>query len=77
MLEDGNAPIVPVALRTVADAVGGMAALAERTGLSLATLYRTLSDMRSVIGLTALVMGIIACGGPNAPGHAASPVPSA
>jgi hypothetical protein len=26
MLEDGNAPIVPVALRTVADAVGGMAA---------------------------------------------------
>ncbi len=44
MLEDGNAHIVPVALRTVADAVGGMAALAERTGLSRETLYRTLSD---------------------------------
>lgn len=44
MLEDGEARIVPVALRTVADAVGGMAKLAERTGLSRETLYRTLSD---------------------------------
>jgi len=31
----------PVALRTVADAVGGMAALAEKTGLSRETLYPT------------------------------------
>jgi probable addiction module antidote protein len=44
MLEDGDARVVPVALRTVVDAVGGMAALAERTGLSRETLYRTLSD---------------------------------
>ena len=44
MLEDGDPRIVPVALRTVADAVGGVAALAERTGLSRETLYRTLSD---------------------------------
>lgn len=44
MLEDGDARVVPVALRTVADAVGGMAVLAERTGLSRETLYRTLSD---------------------------------
>jgi probable addiction module antidote protein len=44
MLEEGNAQVVPVALRSVADAVGGMAALAERTGLSRETLYRTLSD---------------------------------
>jgi probable addiction module antidote protein len=43
MLEDGDARVVPVALRTVADAVGGMAALAEKTGLSRETLYRTLS----------------------------------
>ncbi len=43
MLADGDARAVPVALRTVADAVGGMAALAERTGLSRETLYRTLS----------------------------------
>lgn len=44
ILEDGNARIVPIALRTVADAVGGMTKLAERTGLSRETLYRTLSD---------------------------------
>ena len=36
--------LVPVALRTIAGAVGGMAALAERTGLSRETLYRTLSE---------------------------------
>lgn len=44
MLEDGDARAVPVALRTVAEAVGGMAALAEKTGLSRETLYRTLSE---------------------------------
>jgi probable addiction module antidote protein len=44
MLEDGDARAVPIALRTVADAVGGMAALADKTGLSRETLYRTLSD---------------------------------
>jgi probable addiction module antidote protein len=43
MLEDGDARVVPIALRTVADAVGGMAALARKTGLSRETLYRTLS----------------------------------
>lgn len=44
MLADGDPRAVPVALRTVADAVGGMSALAERTGLSRETLYRTLSE---------------------------------
>jgi probable addiction module antidote protein len=44
MLEDGDARAVPIALRTVADALGGMNALAERTGLSRETLYRTLSE---------------------------------
>jgi len=44
MLEDGDARAVPVALRTVAKAVGGMAALADKTGLSRETLYRTLSE---------------------------------
>ena len=43
MLADGDPRAVPVALRTVADALGGMGALAERTGLSRETLYRTLS----------------------------------
>jgi probable addiction module antidote protein len=43
MLADGDARAVPIALRTVAEAVGGMGALAEKTGLSRETLYRTLS----------------------------------
>jgi probable addiction module antidote protein len=43
MLSDGDARVVPVALRTIADARGGMSALAEETGLSRETLYRTLS----------------------------------
>ena len=43
MLADGDARAVPVALRTLADAVG-MAELAEKTGLSRETLYRTLSE---------------------------------
>jgi probable addiction module antidote protein len=44
MLADGDARAVPIALRTVADALGGMAALADKTGLSRETLYRTLSE---------------------------------
>jgi probable addiction module antidote protein len=44
MLEDGDVRAVPVALRTLADAVGGMAALADKTKLSRETLYRTLSE---------------------------------
>jgi probable addiction module antidote protein len=44
MLADGEARAVPLALRTIADAIGGMATLADRTGLSRETLYRTLSD---------------------------------
>ena len=44
MLADGDARAVPVALRTVADAVGGITELAQKTGLSRETLYRTLSD---------------------------------
>lgn len=44
MLEDGDARAVPVALRTVVEAIGGMAVLARKTGLSRETLYRTLSE---------------------------------
>lgn len=44
MLEDGDARAVPIALRSVVDALGGMSALADRTGLSRETLYRTLSE---------------------------------
>jgi len=48
ILADGDARAVSVALRTVADAMGGMSALAEKTGLSRKTLYRTLSDKGNV-----------------------------
>jgi probable addiction module antidote protein len=44
MWADGDTRAIPIALRTVADALGGMAALAEKTGLSRETLYRTLSE---------------------------------
>jgi probable addiction module antidote protein len=44
MLADGDARAVPIALRTVAEALGGLGALADKTGLSRETLYRTLSD---------------------------------
>jgi probable addiction module antidote protein len=44
MLADGDPRAIPIALRTVADAIGGMAALADKTGLSRETLYRTLSE---------------------------------
>lgn len=44
MLAEGDAHDLPVALRTIADFLGGMAALADRTGLSRETLYRTLSE---------------------------------
>ncbi|MFI4889230.1 MAG: addiction module antidote protein [Steroidobacterales bacterium] len=43
MLEDGDPRAVPVALRTVADAIGGIAALSKKTGLSRETLNRILS----------------------------------
>lgn len=42
-LEDGDGRVITVALRDAAEAVGGMAVLASRTGLSRETLYRTLS----------------------------------
>lgn len=43
-LEDGDPVFVTLSLRNAAAAIGGMAVLAERTGLSRETLYRTLSE---------------------------------
>jgi probable addiction module antidote protein len=42
MLSEGDPHAMPTALRTVADAAGGIAALADKTGLSRETLNRTL-----------------------------------
>ena len=42
-LEDGDPAVLLVALRNVAEAKGGMAALAKAAGVSRESLYRTLS----------------------------------
>ena len=44
VLAEGEPHLLPRALRNVADAMGGLGKLAERTGLSRETLYRTLSE---------------------------------
>ena len=43
-MEDGDERVLLLALRNVADAMGGMARLASDTGLSRESLYRTLSE---------------------------------
>ena len=47
MLEDGDARAVPVALRTIADCVGGMGVLAQKTKFPCKTLHRALSGKGS------------------------------
>lgn len=43
LLEDGDSRVITLGLRDLAESAGGMAVIAERTGLSRETLYRTLS----------------------------------
>ena len=43
LLEDGDTKVITLGIRALAETTGGMAALAEQTGLSRETLYRTLS----------------------------------
>jgi len=43
-MEDGDERVLLMALRNVADAIGGMTQLANDTGLSRENLYRTLSE---------------------------------
>ncbi len=43
LLEDGDGRVITIGLRDLAESAGGLATLAERTGLSRETLYRTLS----------------------------------
>ena len=43
LLEDGDGRVLTLGLRELAESAGGMAVIAERTGLSRETLYRTLS----------------------------------
>lgn len=43
ILEDGDSRVLTIGLRDLAESIGGVGKLAERTGLSRETLYRTLS----------------------------------
>ena len=43
-IDEGDPSGLMIALRRLADARGGIATIAERTGLSRETLYRTLSE---------------------------------
>jgi probable addiction module antidote protein len=43
LLEEGDAQVITIGLRELAESAGGVAVIAERTGLSRETLYRTLS----------------------------------
>ncbi len=43
-IDDGDQSGLMIALRRLAEARGGIASIAERTGLSRETLYRTLSE---------------------------------
>ena len=44
IVEDGDPRVLTLGLRNAARAIGGMAELARRSGLSRETLYRTLSE---------------------------------
>ncbi len=61
MLAGGDARAVLVALRTVAEALGGTGALAEKAGPSREALYRTLSE-RGGPGLSTLAVILAAAG---------------
>ncbi len=43
LLEEGDSRVITIGLRELAESAGGVAVIAERTGLSRETLYRTLS----------------------------------
>ena len=47
ILEDDDPKLLMLALRNVADAGGGISALADQTGLNRESLYKTLSGKRN------------------------------
>lgn len=66
-LEDGEPAVLLLALRRIAEARGGMAKLAQATGLSREALYRTLSasgnprltSLTAILGATGLRLAIV------------------
>ena len=72
-LEDGDSSVLLLALRRIAEARGGMAKLAQATGLSREALYRTLSasgnprltSLAAILGATGLRLTIVAAERPG------------
>jgi probable addiction module antidote protein len=66
-LEDGEPAVLLLALRRIAEARGGMAKLAQATGLTREALYRTLSatgnprltSLAAILGATGLRLTIV------------------
>jgi probable addiction module antidote protein len=66
-LEEGDPAVLLLALRRIAEARGGMAKLAQATGLAREALYRTLSatgnprlsSLTAILGATGLRMTIV------------------
>lgn len=69
LLEDGDSRVITIGLRELAESAGGMAAIAQRTGLFREALYRTLSANRNprLNTLSALLhaMGLCLSATPN------------
>lgn len=65
-IADGEPAVLLLALRRIADAQGGMAKLAQRTGLTREALYRTLSkegnprlsSLQAILGATGLYLTV-------------------
>jgi len=80
-LEDGDPGVLLLALRRIAEARGGMAKLAQSTGLSREALYRTLSatgnprltSLAAILEATGLRLTIVAAERPRRRGKPATP----
>jgi probable addiction module antidote protein len=82
-LEDGELAVLLLALRRIAEARGGMAKLAQATGLTREALYRTLSasgnprltSLAAILGATGLRLTIVPAEPARQRGKRASPTP--
>lgn len=82
-LEDGDPAVMLLALRRIAEARGGMAKLAQATGLAREALYRTLSangnprlsSLAAILGATGLRMTIVPAEPSRCRGRRGTPAP--
>jgi probable addiction module antidote protein len=82
-LEEGDPAVMLLALRRIAEARGGMAKLAQATGLAREALYRTLSangnprlsSLTAILDATGLRMTIVPAEPSSCRGRRATPAP--